>query len=172
MTRDDPPVSSVDALVRGTADGVPVLVGITTSLLVTVALVALVNGMLGALPGGWTLQSLLALPFRPVVWLIGIPWEQSAPASLLMGTKTILNEFVSYLQLAALPPGTLDPHSALIMTYAMCGFANLGSLGILAGGLAAMVPERRHEVAQLGVRSLLSGTLATCSSGAIAGLLT
>ena len=170
LVREDAPVGTLDAIVRGTADGVPVLVGITTSLLVTVALVALVNGFLTVVPGGWTLQSLLALPFRPVVWLIGVPWEQSAAASLLMGTKTVLNEFVAYLNLAGLPGDALDPHARLIMTYALCGFANLGSLGILVGGLAAMVPGRRAEVAQLGLRSVLSGTLATCLSGAVAGL--
>jgi CNT family concentrative nucleoside transporter len=171
MVKEDPPLSSLDALVRGTADGVGPLVGITSSLLVTVSLVALVNGGIGLLPGGWTLQAVLALPFRPVMWLIGIPWEQTGAASLLMGTKTILNEFVAYLALAGLSPDVLEPHSRVIMTYAMCGFANLGSLGILVGGLAAMVPERRAEVAQLGVRSVLSGTIATCLSGAVAGVI-
>lgn len=172
MVRDDPAVSSLDALVRGTASGVGPLVGITTSLLVTVSLVALVNMAIGLFPGGWTLQALLAVPLRPVMWLIGIPWAQSQAAALLLGTKTILNEFVAYLSLAGDGGAALDPHSRLIMTYALCGFANLGSLGILVGGLAAMVPERRAEVTQLGLRSMLSGTLATCLSGALAGLLT
>ncbi|MBV8912683.1 MAG: nucleoside:proton symporter, partial [Acetobacteraceae bacterium] len=171
MIRGDRAVSSLDALVRGTAEGVGPLVGITTSLLVAVALVALANEMIGLLPGGWTLQSLLGIPFRPVMWLIGIPWRQTGDAALLMGTKTILNEFASYLQLAALPPPAMDVRSRVIMTYAMCGFANLGSVGILTGGLAAMVPERRAEVAVLGMRSLVSGTISTCLSGAVAGLL-
>jgi len=171
MARHHPTVSSLDALVRGTAEGVGPLVGITTTLLVTVSLVALVNAMIGLVPGGWTLQALLAVPLRPVMWLIGIPWDQTGPAALLMGTKTILNEFVAYLSLAGRGGEALEPRSRLIMTYAMCGFANLGSLGILVGGLAAMVPERRAEVAQLGVRSVLSGTISTCLSGAVAGLL-
>ena len=171
MVREHVPVSSVDALIQGTADGIGPLVGITTTLLVTVALVALVNEGLGLLPGAPTLQSLLAWPLRPVVWLIGVPWGQSAPAALLLGTKTILNEFVAYLSLAGLPDGSLDAHSRVIMTYALCGFANLGSLGILVGGLAAMVPQRRAEVAQLGARSLVSGTIATCLSGAVVGVL-
>ena len=171
MVQDDPAVSSLDALVRGTAAGVGPLVGITTSLLVTVSLVALVNMAIGLFPGGWTLQSLLALPLRPVVWLIGVPWPQADAAALLLGTKTILNEFVAYLALAGSGGAALEPHSRLIMTYALCGFANLGSLGILVGGLAAMVPERRAEITQLGLRSLLSGTIATCLSGALAGLL-
>ncbi|GAC1347139.1 MAG: nucleoside transporter C-terminal domain-containing protein [Acetobacteraceae bacterium] len=171
MMRADPPVSSLDALVRGTADGVGPLVGITTSLLVTVALVALVNQALGLLPGGLTLQGLLALPLRPLVWLIGVDWDQVGTAALLMGTKTISNEFVACQQLASLPSDALEPHARVIMTYALCGFANLGSVGILTGGLAAMVPGRRAEVTQLGARSLVSGTLATCLSGAVAGLL-
>ena len=88
-----------------------------------------------------------------------------------MGTKTVLNEFVAYLNFSALPPDSFAPHSRLILTYALCGFANFGSLGIMIGGLGAMVPERRHEVVSLGMRSILSGTLATCMSGAVVGLL-
>jgi len=168
----DPPLNSLDALVRGTADGIGPLVGITTTLLVAVALVSLVNAALHALPGGWTLQEMFALPFRPVMWLIGVPWAETPAAALLMGTKTVLNEFVAYLGLAALPPDTLAPRSRVILTYALCGFANFGSLGILVGGLGALMPERRHEVVGLGLRSVLSGTIATCLSGALAGLLT
>ena len=140
-------------------------------LLVTVAVVALVNMVLGRLLGGVTLQELFALVFRPVMWLIGIPWADSAQAAALMGTKTVLNEFVAYVDFAKLPEGALAPQSRLILTYALCGFANFGSLGILVGGLGAMVPERRREVTALGLRSILSGTIATCMSGAIAGLL-
>ncbi len=165
---------SLDALVRGTADGIGPLVGITTSLIVTITLVALVNAMLGGLPlpgGPWTLQGLLAVPLRPVMWLIGVPWAESGAAALLMGTKTVLNEFVAYLNLAALPPEALSAHSRFVMTFALCGFANFGSLGILVGGLAAMMPERRGEVVGLGMRSLVSGTIATCLSGAVAGVL-
>lgn len=166
--------STVDALVRGTADGVAPLVGITTSLLVTVSLVALANMAMGALPlpgGPWTLQSLLAGPLRPVMWLIGIPWGEAGAAALLMATKTVLNEFVAYLNMAALPPEALAPRSRFIMTFALCGFANFGSLGILVGGLAAMMPERRAEVAALGARSMVSGTISTLLSGAVAGVL-
>jgi CNT family concentrative nucleoside transporter len=172
----DPPVSALDALVKGTIDGVPVLVGIVATLLVAVAFVALINAALGVLPN-WgndaiTLQRVFALPFRPVMWLIGLPWDEAAAAAALMGTKTVLNEFVAYLNLAGLPPETFAPRSRLILTYAMCGFANFGSLGIMIGGLGAMIPERRHEVVALGLRSILSGTMATCMSGAVAGLLT
>jgi concentrative nucleoside transporter, CNT family len=171
----DPPVSTLDALVKGTIDGVPVLVGIVATLLVAVALVALINAALGELPH-WgdapvTLQRIFAWPFRPVMWLIGLPWDEAGAAAELMGTKTVLNEFVAYLNLSALPPDTFVPRSRLIVTYALCGFANFGSLGIMIGGLGAMVPERRHEVVALGLRAILSGTLATCMSGAVAGVL-
>ncbi len=176
LSLHEPPVSALDALVRGTADGVAPLVGIVTTLLVAVALVTLVNMALGKLPflfgAPVTLQALFALPFRPVMWLIGIPWQQAGTASLLMGTKTVLNELVAYLGLAALPPDALAPKARLIVTFALCGFANFGSLGILVGGMGAMVPERRGEIVDLGLRSILSGTIATCLSGAVAGLLT
>ena len=164
-------LSSLDALVRGTADGIAPLVGITTTLLVAVALVSLVNMALARLPGGYDLQGLFALPFRPVLWLIGVPWQEAAQAAQLMGTKTVLNEFVAYLQLAHLAPDALSAQSRVIMTYAMCGFANFGSVGIMVGGMTAMVPERRAEITVLGLRSVVSGTIATCMSGALAGLL-
>ena len=171
----DPPVSVTDALVKGTMDGVPVLVSIVATLVVAVASVALVNTALGLLPhwgdAAITLQRIFAWPFRPVMWLIGVPWQEAATAATLMGTKTVLNEFVAYLDFAHLPPDALSPHSRLIVTYALCGFANFGSLGIMIGGLGVMVPGRRHEIVALGMRSILSGTMATCSSGAVVGLL-
>jgi CNT family concentrative nucleoside transporter len=165
------PAGALDALIRGTRDEVGPLVGIVTVLLVTVALVALVNMALGQLPGAITLQGLFALLFRPVMWSIGVPWAESAQAAALMGTKTALNEFVAYMDFAQLPEGALGPRARLIVTYALCGFANFGSLGILVGGLGAMVPERRREITALGLRSILSGTIATCLSGAVVGLL-
>jgi CNT family concentrative nucleoside transporter len=172
----DRPANSLDALIRGTADGVGPLVGITTTLLVAISLVALLNMALGLLPdlagSPLTLQGLFAYAFRPVVWLIGVPWAETDAASRLLGTKTVLNEFVAYLNLAGLPPDALTPRSRVIMTFALCGFANFGSLGILIGGMGAMVPERRAEIVTLGTRSLVSGTIATCMSGAVAGLLT
>jgi CNT family concentrative nucleoside transporter len=172
----DPPVSVVDALVKGTMDGVPVLVGIAAGLIVAVAVVALVNMALGLLPhwgdAAITLERIFSWPFRPVMWLIGVPWQEAGTAATLMGTKTVLNEFVAYLGLAGLPPDALSPRSRLIVTYALCGFANFGSLGIMIAGLGVMAPERRHEIVALGMRSILSGTMATCSSGAVVGLLT
>jgi concentrative nucleoside transporter, CNT family len=171
----DPPVSSMDAIARGTRDGIVFLANIIAMLVVLVALVSLANSALGLLPDmagePVTLQRLFAYAFRPVMWLIGIPGPETAAAAALMGTKTVLNEFIAYVDLAHLPEQALSPRSRLIMTYALCGFANFGSLGILIGGMGAMVPERRTEIVALGLRSILSGTLATCMSGAIVGML-
>ena len=171
----DKPVSAVDALVKGTMDGVPILAAILATLLVTVAMVTLLNMGLALFPdwggGPVTLQRLFALPFRPVLWLIGVPWAETGAASALMATKTVLNEFVAYLNFSSLPPDSFTPRTRMVLTYALCGFANFGSLGIMIGGLGAMVPERRHEIVGLGLRSILSGTLATCMSGAVAGVL-
>jgi CNT family concentrative nucleoside transporter len=172
---DDPPVSSMDAVAKGTRDGIVFLLNIVASLVVMVALVSLVNSLLGLLPAvegeAITLQRLFAYMFQPVMWLIGIPGEDTAAAATLMGTKTVLNEFIAYVDLSKLSSNALSDRSRLIMTYAMCGFANFGSLGILIGGMGAMVPERRAEIVSLGLRSILSGTLATCMSGAVVGLL-
>ena len=166
---------AIAAIVRGTMDGVGLLAAIIATLIVLVALVTLANMAVGLVAAGGaplSLQRLLALGFRPLVWLIGVPWDQSAEAATLMGTKTVLNEFVAYLDLAHLPAGALDARSRLMMVYALCGFANFGSLGILLGGLGQLLPERRVEVAALGWRALITGTLATLTSGAVVGLLT
>jgi CNT family concentrative nucleoside transporter len=175
LAMTDPPVSSMDAIARGTGDGIVFLLNIIAMLVVLVALVSLGNGALGLLPdlagAPMTLQRLFAYAFRPVMWLIGIPGPETSAAASLMGTKTVLNEFIAYVDLAHLPDAALSPRSRLIMTYALCGFANFGSLGILIGGMGAMVPERRAEIVALGLRSILSGTLATCMSGAVVSLL-
>jgi concentrative nucleoside transporter, CNT family len=138
-------------------------------------LVSLANAALTLLPdvdgSALTLQRLLGWLFAPVVWLIGIPWQEAASAGQLMGIKTVLNELLAYLQLAALPPDVLSERSRLIMTYALCGFANFGSLGIMIGGLGALAPERRAEVVALGMRSIVAGTLATLMTGAVVGML-
>jgi CNT family concentrative nucleoside transporter len=167
--------SSMDAITKGTLAGVELLINIVAMLVVFVALVSLVNIILGLLPA-WgdepvTMQRVLGVIMAPVVWLIGIPWSEAQTAGALMGTKTVLNEFIAYLQLAKLPLDALSPRSEVLMTYALCGFANFGSLGILIGGLSTMVPERREEVVSLGLKSILSGTLATLLTAAIVGLL-
>jgi CNT family concentrative nucleoside transporter len=168
--------STMDAIVRGTAAGLELLLNICAMLIVLVALVHLANAIIGVLPAvagaPITLQRLLGIAMAPVCWLMGIPWSEAATAGSLMGIKTILNEFIAYVELSKLPAEALAPRSRLIMLYAMCGFANFGSLGIMIAGLATMAPERRDDVLSLGVKSIVSGTLATCLMGAIVGLLT
>src|SRR5271168_2238235 len=168
-------VSTMDAIVKGTGAGLELLLNIVAMLIVFIALVYLANAILGLFPdlagAPITLQRVLGWIMPPVCWLMGIPWSQAVTAGGLMGIKTILNELVAYLQLAALPPDTLDPRSRLIMLYAMCGFANFGSLGIMIAGLSTMCPEKRGEVVSLGLKSIVSGTLTTCLLGAIVGVL-
>lgn len=167
--------SSMDAITKGTLDGLGLLLNIVALLVVLVALVTLANLMLEALPaiGGApvTLQRLLGVVMAPLAWLIGVPWAEAPAAGALLGTKTVLNEFIAYLDLAHLPPETLSLRSRLIMTYALCGFANFGSLGILIGGMATMAPARRDEIVGLGMKSIVAGTLATCMTGAVVGML-
>jgi len=168
--------STMDAIVRGTAAGLELLLNICAMLIVLVALVHLANAIIGVLPplagAPITLQRLLGIAMAPVCWLIGIPWDQAVTAGGLMGIKTILNEFIAYVELSKLPADALDPRSRLILLYAMCGFANFGSLGIMIAGLGTMVPDRRDEVVSLGMKSIVSGTIATCLMGAIVGVLT
>jgi len=167
--------STMDAIVKGTMVGLELLLNICAMLIVLVALVHLANSILGLMPdvagAPVTLQRILGAVMAPVCWLIGIPWAEAATAGTLMGIKTILNEFIAYVQLASLPPEALSERSRLIMTYAMCGFANFGSLGIMIGGLATMCPERRDDVLSLGWKSIVSGTLSTLMLGAIVGVL-
>ena len=167
--------SSMDAIARGTADGVHLLINIIAMLIVLVALVALVNQVLGFLPdwngAALTLQRALGYVMAPIAWLMGIPWSEAGLAGSLLGTKIALNEFLAYLDLAGLPADALGPRSKLIMTYALCGFANFGSLGIMIGGLGTLAPTRRAEIVELGMRSIVSGTIATCMTGTVAGLI-
>ncbi len=167
--------SSMDAIARGTEDGLKLWLGIVAMLLVIVALVALADIILGHLPAlagaPITVERVFGWLFAPVVWLFGIPWDQASTAGSLMGEKTVLNEFVAYLKLAALPKNALDPRSRLIMLYAMCGFANLGSVGIMIAGVGSLLPERRDEIVPLAMRALLSGTMASGMTGAVIGLL-
>lgn len=172
-----PPVEArswMDAITRGTSEGVQLLISIVAMIIVLVALVFLVNLGLGLLPdaGGSpiTLQRLFGYAMAPVMWLVGIPWSECMTAGSLMGTKTVLNELIAYVNMSQVDPAVLSDRSRIILTYAMCGFANPGSLGIMIGGMGAMVPERREEIVSLGLRTILSGTLATCMTGAIAAM--
>ena len=167
--------SPMDAVTKGTLQGVELLLNIIAMLIVLVALVYLINSILTLFPDvagrPLTLERVLGLLMAPIVWLMGVPWSESGTAGTLMGTKTILNELLAYLELSRLPDGALSPRSLLIMTYALCGFANPGSLGIMIGGMGTMAPSRRAEIVSLGLRSIIAGTLATCMTGAVVGIL-
>jgi CNT family concentrative nucleoside transporter len=175
LTAPEPALSAMDAITKGTIQGVQLLINIIAMLIVLVALVHLLNLMLGIFPdvGGHpvSLQRILGIIMAPVVWLMGVPWKEAPIAGALMGTKTVLNEFLAYLDMSRLPQGTLNPKSLIIMTYAMCGFANPGSLGIMIGGMGTMAPEKRDEIVSLGFRSIIAGTLATCMTGAVVGII-
>jgi concentrative nucleoside transporter, CNT family len=175
LVQKDPPSSSLEALTRGTSDGIYLVASIIAMLIVAVALVQLVNMVLGVLPdaglGPFTLQNIFAAVFKPLLWLIGFERGELDTAARLMATKTVVNEFAAYLDFSRLEPEALSQRSKFIMTYALCGFANFGSAGIMIGGMTAMAPERRAEIVALAPRSIVSGTLATLGSGAVAGML-
>jgi CNT family concentrative nucleoside transporter len=167
--------SSMDAVSHGTEVGLKIYWQIIAMLIVVVALVALANAILANVPPVWgaplTLQRAFGWLFAPVVWLYGVPWNEAVTAGSLLGTKTILNELIAYINLAAMPAGSLDPRATLIMVYAMCGFANFSSVGIVIAGMSALEPDRRDLVVPLVMRSLLAGTMASGLTGSIIGLL-
>ncbi len=168
--------SSIDAIIRGTMDGIQLFLAVIGVIIVVFALVALVDQMLGVLPmvGGeeLTLRRMFGWLFAPLMWAIGVPWSEAPTAGALMGTKAILNEYVAYLDLAALPAGELGPRSQLIVTYALCGVANLASIGLLVSTIGTLCPDRRGEAAALGVKSWIAGNLASAMTGAVIGLVT
>jgi CNT family concentrative nucleoside transporter len=168
--------NAVAAVTRGTLEGLTLLLNIVAMLVVFVALVALGNAALGLLPAiagePLSLERILGWVFAPLAWLIGIPAHEAAVAGNLLGKKTVLNEFIAYLEMARLPAEQLSARSRLLLTYALCGFANFGSLGIMLGGLDALLPPgRRAELAQLGMKSVFAGLLSTCLTAALVGLL-
>jgi concentrative nucleoside transporter, CNT family len=167
--------STMDAITQGTVDGVAVFINIVAMLLVLTALIAIVNQLFGFLPqvGGKaiTLQGIFGWVMAPIVWLTGIPWAEAQTAGALMGTKTVLNEFIAYLDMSKLAAGELSERSRVIMTYSLCGFANFASLGIIIGGMGTMCPERRSEIIDLGYKCLVAGTLSTLSCGALVGII-
>jgi len=168
-------ISSMDAITNGTIQGVQLLINIIAMIISLVAIVNLVNILLGIFPGiageNITLQRILGFIMAPIVWLMGIPWEEASVAGALMGTKTVINEFLAYMDLSNLPEGSLSEKSTIIMTYALCGFANPGSLGIMIGGMGTMAGDRRKDIVSLGFRSIIAGTLATCMTGAVVGII-
>lgn len=163
--------STMDALVQGTKDGLDLLLGIMAALIVFVSIVALINLALEPLTG-MTLQKIAGWVLWPVAWAMGVPAGEAATVGASLGVKMIINEFVSYLELAASGGAGLSDRSRLILTYALCGFTNLGSVGIMVGGMSAMCPERRTDIVKLGLPSLISGTIACCMTGAVVGVLT
>ena len=163
--------SGMEALVRGTMDGLQLLLGIMAMLIVFVALVALVNMMLEPLTGT-SLQAIAGIVFWPLAFAMGIPAEHAGTVATSLGVKVVVNEFVAYLGLASGGGLGLDDRSRLILTYALCGFTNFGSLGIMLGGLTAMCPERRADIVKLGLPALASASIACCMTGAVVGLLT
>ena len=167
--------STMDAVTRGTIDGVQLLINVVAMLIVMVALVSLVNMILGLFPevagASLSLERLLGWIMTPFAWLLGVPWEQAGTVGQLLGTKVVLNEFIAYLELAKMGDEMLDPRSRMIVVYALCGFANLGSLGIMIGGLLSIAPDRRDDIVSLGPKSILSGLLATSLTGAVIGVL-
>lgn len=168
--------NSIDAIVRGTMDGVQVFLAVIGIIIVVFAMVALVDQILAILPlvdsQPVTLKRIFGWLFAPVMWSLGVPWDQAPEAGGLLGTKVILNEYVAYLDLAAMPAGTFDLRSQLIITYTLCGFANLASIGLLVSTIGTLAPARRAEVAGLGMKSWIAGNCATAMTGAVIGLVT
>ena len=161
-------VNVIDAAARGTIEGLHLALNVLAILISFIALVALVNAMLGA--AHLSLQQVFGWVFAPVAWALGVPWRDAPVVGNLLGTRMVLNEFIAYSQLGPMK-GALDPKSFTIATFALCGFANLGSIGIQIGGISALAPNRRHDLARLGIRAMLAGTLANFLTAAIAGFL-
>jgi CNT family concentrative nucleoside transporter len=165
---------SVDALTHGTRQGLELFLNVLATLLVFVALVFLVDTILSLLPsvGGTNLSMsrIFGWLFAPIAWLMGIPWSEAPTVGSLLGTKTTLNELLAYVRLSELPVDALSERSRLLVTYALCGFANFGSAGILIAGLSSMAPERRAEIARLGLHSIIGGTFSTCATAALIGI--
>lgn len=186
---------AMDAVSTGASDGMKLFLNIIAMLIVVLALVALTNAGLEGLtnlllwfysylpnvlglsestlnnPTPVTLQQVFGLVMQPITWLMGIPWSEAFHAGELLGTKTVLNEIMAFIGLKGLPEGALSARTNVMMTYALCGFANFSSIGILIGGLGSMAPERRGEVIELGFKAMIAGTIASCMSGTIIGLL-
>ncbi len=166
--------SSMDAIAKGASDGMQMYLNIIAMLVVMVSLVALANIIIGHIEvhgAPLSFERIAGWFFAPLVWLVGVPWSEAAAAGSLMGTKVILNELIGYLNMAALDEGALSPRSRVLMLYAMCGFANLGSVGMVIAGVSALAPARRDEIVQLSLWSIIPGNLATCMTGAVVGIL-
>jgi CNT family concentrative nucleoside transporter len=168
------PVNIFDAIANGAATGLTLALNVGAMLLAFVALIALLNGLLGGI-GGWfgiedlTLQGMLGMLFAPIAFAIGIPWHEALQAGSLIGQKIVITEFYAYISFIEIKE-TLSEHTQIVITFALCGFANFTSIAILLGGLGSIVPSRRKDVARLGLRAVIGGTLANLMSAALAGL--
>jgi concentrative nucleoside transporter, CNT family len=167
-------VNVIDAVGRGTSEGLHLALNVGAMLISFLALVALLNAGLGLVGDAFgielSLQLILGWVFAPIAWSLGVPWHDAATVGNLLGTRMVLNEFIAFSQLGPLQ-GTLDPKSFTIATFALCGFANFSSIGIQIGGIGALAPERRHDLARLGLRAMLAGTFANFLTATIAGML-
>jgi CNT family concentrative nucleoside transporter len=161
-------VNVIDAAGRGTGDGLMLALNVGAMLISFLALIALVNAILGL--AGLSLQQIFGWAFAPLAWSMGVTWQDAPVIGNLLGTRMVLNEFVAYSQLGPLKD-SLDPRSFTIATFALCGFANLSSIGIQVGGIGALAPNRRHDLARLGLRAMFAGTLANFVTATIAGFL-
>ena len=174
MEKDQESVNVIDAAARGAGDGLKLALNVGAMLLAFIALIALLNGMLGGV-GKWfgfeslTLEGILGVLFSPLAFAIGVPWSEAVTAGSFIGQKLVLNEFVAYASFAPQIP-TLSPKTVIVVSFALCGFANLSSLAILLGGLGALAPSRRPDIARLGIRAVAAGMLASLLSAAVAGM--
>ena len=166
---------AMDAVTRGTSDGLNIYLNILAILIVLIAFVALLNGAIGSLPDvagtPLTLERIAGWIFAPIAWLMGIPWNEAPTSGSLLGIKSVLNEFIAYLKLADIPASQLSDRSRLITIYGLCGFANLSSIGIQISGIGAMAPERKKDLGELAVRAFIGATLASCMTGCVVGIV-
>ena len=167
--------SSIDALIKGTGDGLQIVLNVAATLVVFVALIAMADGLLGFLPnvGGApiSIERGLGLAFTPLAWTMGVPWREAGAAGSLLGLKLVLTEFTAFFHMAAFAPGVIGDRTRVIMTYALCGFGNIASVGINVAGYAVLVPERRSEVVGMVWKAMLGGFLATCLTASVVGAL-
>jgi len=174
LEKDDSSVNVIDAAARGASDGLKLAVNVGAMLLAFIALIALLNGLLGGVGSlfgfeGVTIEGILGVVFSPLAFAIGVPWAEAVQAGSFIGQKLVLNEFVAYSAFAPIIPD-LSPKTVIVVSFALCGFANFSSLAILLGGLGAMAPSRRPDIARLGIRAVVAGMLASLLSAAIAGM--
>ena len=167
--------SSIDAISKGTMDGLSVVLNISAILIVFVAFVAIGNGLLTNLPPVMgepvTIERILGVVFAPLAWAMGVHWDEAFKAGYLLGVKLMLTEFIAFIQLGAVPAGEMSERTRMILTYALCGFANVGSVGITVTGMGVLMPERRNEIINLVWKALIAGFLATCMTAALVGAL-